>query len=461
MDIDRTRRSSRAEESALEQASSSAEASPAHARPLAREISPDRIAASADHDAVLVEMARAARLACVSAPPRRDDGILYIGANGADASESGALRAHGSVTVARHGDAIVHRGQRFDLSTPSGRELFVRSLHLDRARANELEGLLDRSGARAEIASLAIALHGAEEGRAVPSRIVLSGLGGHESLYGDRDDGPDIDFAEVRRCASLFPEGASLVEDVAIAAPFSAHEVNREHASWLHAFPKLKTMWAYDGAAPSAAQMRTHLAAWATATRGATDRLAAGPELRSSNVAVWSRAGGYHTNAWRDSATERGRDAAAAIALGDVERWRAGDTALGAGSYGDAALEFDYEALMRKADQSTVSSAERRHCLAQAEVLLQIRQWDAPTDAVRDRVAAQLGPRLGEAFRAAGLTAPDVAKMTRAEALAAFRALDSNAHGDVRARYADVIDALDRALHPKPLGEWTIREAGY
>jgi hypothetical protein len=457
MDIDPTRRSGRAHDNDFDP-----RPSVATSRRAPREVAPDRITTSADHDVVLGEMARAVRVAAPSAPHlRQNDDILYISANRGDATEGRALRGFGHVTTVQHGAVVAFRGARFDLSNHQGCAALARSLGLDPKRTHDLEELLLTTGGRAEIASLAIVLYGAEEGRSVPSRLVLSGHNAFASLFGDGKGDPDIDFSEIRRCAKLFPKGAALVRDINFSACSTSSEIDANRSAWIAAFPKLDSMWGYDGVAcPFAARIGPHHAAWARGTAGATGVLSPSRELTDAGVIVWSRKGGLRSKNVLDPVAAKRVEARAALAGRRIDAWRSGVGPLGAGGHDNRELEADYRALQSMASRSSISPEQRRSYTKQAEVLNQIRDWDTP-NGVRVRLSESHGRRLADTFRAAGLAAPDLAKMSRAEAMAAFRALDRALTGDVRARHADVVDSLRSALFPKPLGDWTIQEAGY
>jgi hypothetical protein len=176
-------------------------------------------------------------------------------------------------------------------------------------------------------------------------------------------------------------------------------------------FPNLKTLWGYNGAAPSPAAH--HLRAWSSATRGRKDDLDPSAHLKADNVAVWSSRGNY-------------RDAGPPIEalLERAGRANARFDALSSGqlvarSPTDEPCEGDYRAYRSLSQHPMVPAAERSLYKDKADVLLRIRYYDR----VRVAFVEQYRAQLAKGYAALGAAVPPFETMSRAEAVMETRRL--------------------------------------
>jgi len=204
----------------------------------------------------------------------KSDKILYLGMNPSSKDlEDSKLRGQGADVTALKGDKkqgnIKVNGQNTDLGTDEGVQTFVGSLvgGLDKGRRDMLVTFLKNAdfAAKDELAQLAQALHGAETGKTILTRAVLSGHSGGWSFWGD--DNGYIPFDELAIVQKIFPKATGCVQDLMMSACNTGQ--GQKLDQYRKIFPNVKSIWAYVGYSPSAATgALTHMGSWEQATRG-------------------------------------------------------------------------------------------------------------------------------------------------------------------------------------------------
>jgi hypothetical protein len=362
------------------------------------------------HDAALVDFVR--NSTPPAAPSRANDRILYIGVNpesaGTEAAALRRIRPDTKVITPASGDVIAHRGASHDLSMESGRRAFVASVGLRGPTADRVVDVLAQAseGQRATLGQMAALFATAEQGASIPSRLVLSGhsFGGGSVAGG----GNELSFPDVQKLGKAMPAAARQIEDIHLSGCFTHGNARNDNAVWQQAFPNMKTIWAYDGFAPSAPVH--HLEAWQAATKGRTENLAPQPWLRDQGVACWSVKSGYVDKDVSPEVLERAKRAADA----DFDRLMAGSPRITSAQDQPAARHYDtYASLSKRPERNDVPEMDRR-----ATQLLALRHYE--TD-VRERFGAEYRSEIGAGFHAVGLEPPSFESLTRAEALATSR----------------------------------------
>jgi hypothetical protein len=337
-------------------------------------------------------------------PAPRNDEVLFVGMNGKSAgSEAAALRAAGVSTkcVDAHG-GDVEAG--FDLASTEGRKAFVASLAVAPAVAADVERVLAHAGPRERtvLGQIAKAWAAGERGGSVPSRLVVSGHSGGQTVWGDH---AELSLDQVRALAKAMPRAASQVEDIHLSACSTRGNAVQGKA-WREAFPNLKTMWAYNGTAPSPAG--GHLVAWSALTKGHRAELTLDASMRAARIAVWSPTKGYEDG----SGPIEGSRARAASAEARLAAYTDGTRRIA--SSGDAEARRAYEALRELSTRPDATTEEMTRTHRAAEMLVRARYYE---EGVRRSIAETYGPALRDAWRSVGLPPPDFARMTRHEAL--------------------------------------------
>ncbi|MBI4817416.1 MAG: hypothetical protein HY791_14235 [Deltaproteobacteria bacterium] len=234
--------------------------------------------------------------AATVAPPT----TVFLGMNPGASHESSELasRVQGQLRVLRPAtqqDKIAINGRSFDLAQAPDRVAFGRALGLSAERAEALGKVLEQAGenAKDEVAQLAQTFRDAEAGRIQMSRLVLSGHSVGMGVWGDSNG--TLTFDILGKLTQLFPRGAEQVKHLAFSACYTGG--GSGVLKYQEIFPKLESVWAYDGSAPgSYSGAVPHLLRWENATReGATrlDRDLAKNTRKGENVAVWTKARGY------------------------------------------------------------------------------------------------------------------------------------------------------------------------
>lgn len=228
--------------------------------------------------------------------------IVYLGLNPDVAYEVGQLHRYTGASVDLIGpgpraDQVTYRGATYDLAQDDGIRRFGRALGLEGDRAEAFLAAMGTvgEGAKDEAAQLVLRLADAELGLRKVERLVISGHNVGTGPWGD--DNGQFPWSALGGLVAVFPNAARQVEDLFVAACYSGGEAAMDEYQAM--FPKLKTIWAYDGSAPGAVSgAGTHLARWERATRGqgdALDREVAAGTRKGDFVAVWTSSAGYQS----------------------------------------------------------------------------------------------------------------------------------------------------------------------
>ncbi len=380
---------------------------------------------SAANDAYLLEVVRQAaqqvKYTChvdpatdrsKPAPPRgpSNDDVAYIGTNsGSVDGEVQALRKmlgkHVAAVDATKGSTITRNGVDYDLQSPEGRKRFIATLGLPPKIAAKLETLItpDRYTPKEAIAIAHLAMTWAPaetSNAAIPSRLILSG----HSLTGSSVGG--IRLSVVRELASLMPKAACQIEDICLAACSSAVNAGGDQKEWSKAFPNLKTLWSYNGSAPSPGT--AHFGAWIAATAGRKDDIRLTSDLAKANVAVWSKSSGYRDR--NESLTSL------------LTRARASDTRYAALVDGsivpkhshEQPYDADYRTYRKLAQHKGLTAEQRADYQAKADAINRVRLYPQ----YRTLFVEEHGAKIKRAFEAVGLPVPDFDKLSLKEAIA-------------------------------------------
>lgn len=239
-------------------------------------------------------------------PPTNDD-VLFVGMNPDSRHEVVHLQKAnpkagfnpvfgsdepGKITVTLQGRTL-----ECDLTTDAGISAFVKSLQLPADQETYVAAVFrnhrKQRGALDELAQIAQVWAQAERGGTAPSRLVLSGHSNGQGVWGENNG--LLTFNMLKQLAAAMPAAASQVEDLHLSACYSGGE----HAMTQHreVFPNLKTIWAYNGSAPGTwSGAMPHLDRWEKATRGRTDdidRDVVAGMRKGDNVVTWDVANGY------------------------------------------------------------------------------------------------------------------------------------------------------------------------
>jgi hypothetical protein len=171
-----------------------------------------------------------------------------------------------------------------DLSNRDGVEAFVVGLGLPPVQTREIAGaiLMNDPTGRDELARIAKAWAPAEHGGRAPARLVLSGHGATEQIFGD--DTGAIGLASVEALARAMPGAAAQIEDVFVSACFQAKPGRIQKL--VDALPNVATVQGYEDYAP--ANDVTNILRWEAATRGHAERAITLPSGGS-----WTRGAGF------------------------------------------------------------------------------------------------------------------------------------------------------------------------
>lgn len=335
-------------------------------------------------------------------PTPENDEILYVGIN--EYSANTEVRALAQTGVRVH---------RVEVAPPDVSDVsaFVGTLGLPPAVASAVGRVLEEAAPseRGRLAEIAKVWSAAERGGTCPSRLLLSGHSsdGNE-VYGGFGS---LRLDDVRKLAHAMPRAASRIEDVHVSACSTAANAASSGA-WRAAFPNAKSIWCYNGSAPSPATH--HLLAWAQMTRGRRELPRLGPDLARANVAIWTSSRGYENDG-----------VPLPVLAGHVRRarerfdqWMCGT--LVASPHGGRA-ERDFRALTDYANRRGVTDADKARATREAACLVRLRYYGN----VRSEFAKRDAKQIDAGFRALGLAVPDFAALSRKDALAAIARFES------------------------------------
>ena len=345
--------------------------------------------------------------------------ILYLGFNPDALQEAKNLRITTGapmtlIVPSRQQDQVRHRGTSFDLAGDAGRLAFAQSLGLTPERALALATALASTTdkGRDEAGQLAVQLAEADQGRQTLERLVISGHNTGVGPFGDNNG--QLTWATLGAIAAVFPQAARQVEDLVVAACSSGSEVAM--GEYQAIFPHLKTIWAYDGSAPGATSGAVvHLARWEKATRGpreVVDRGVAKNTRKAEFVAVWSQRGGYDNGqAPVELAAIRAMYERTKVVVAD---YLSGREVVTDPQHGP--LREHYSIVQRLLGRNDLPATERPALEKQRDQLIRLLFFGH----VRESFVATHGATLRAAFASLGLPVPNLARMTRIEALRAI-----------------------------------------
>jgi hypothetical protein len=385
-------------------------------------------------------------------PAGGNDDILYVGMNPLAPQEVDSVRKvskgtitpvysakeQGTITIQVAGKPLV-----CDLRTKTGLDAFIRSLKLppeqsakiaaifERFNKTGMEGIVRHGGgpvglnfhgrgntadALDELAQIAQVWAKAEHGGTIPSRMVLSGHGAGEGIFGEGN--ATLTLEMLGALAEAMPKAAGQVEDLHISACYGG---SRRHVDIYRAmFPNVKTIFAYANTAPGTySGVADHLSRWERATRGRTndiDRQIVDGTRKGANVAVWSAKDGYDDGrvmtdlqSLREDLAARGPDFDAAYR---------GDGVITDPHGGPVRAYYDtLQALLGRTD---LPDSERASLEAKRDATIRLLYF---TETVAPKFADHFAADLKAGYDAVGMPVPDFAHMSRKQVLAAIAVL--------------------------------------
>jgi len=369
------------------------------------------------------------------AEPRSNDDIILVGLNPTAPQEAQALRSLGNhVTLirnARVSDWVYVGARGFNLSDGTQVESFLSHLRLPPARIS-LAATAIRGGGTSikdELGQLAMAWARAENGRAIPGRMVISGEHVGGGMFWGKGALGTLRISDIGALAAAFPRVASAIEDLHMSACNSAIEV----LSWPKIFPRLKTIWAYARSCPGTfTGASKHLTLWDRATRGrvkSVNRLVAKGTRKGDNVVVWSPLGGMVTGEVDSLETLRARLAAASATFDDYFEGRAVVVDTGAGP-----LREYYDILQAMLRHADLPGSDRRTIEKRRDATIRLIFYDRHVKAAFAREYAKI---IAAGYTALGMPVPDFARLSRKDALASIATFQAKAD-------AKEVDAAER-----------------
>lgn len=369
-----------------------------------------------------------------SVGPRRNDDTLVLGMNPHAQAEAEAIqKSNPTARVSTVQDSFQNDQVRasgpgggmrvHDLRTADGIRTFVATLGLPLAQGQQVAAAIASAGedARDELAQLAQVWARAEKGGVIPSRLVLSGHSSGSALWGEEGSFMNgvLSRSSLALLAAAMPRAAAGVEDLCIAACYNGGETTME--AWRALFPRLQTMWAYNGSAPGTFSGATaHLARWEKATRGEVDSLRPGlleGQRKGENLAVWSLRGGYQPASLSASTADlRARQITGHVAF---ERYFQGDEVVRDTQRGP--LREHYNTIQELLGRPEVAASERAGLELARDRTLRLLFYGNVATRFQEthRSVIQRG------FTALGLSAPDFSRLGRKEALALIQSFES------------------------------------
>ncbi len=309
----------------------------------------------------------------------------------------------------------------YDLTTPTGREDFVKTLGLPKSQSDEIVKILARSGpdTRDELAQLAQIWAEGEKGGKVPGRMVLSGHSVGDVLWGEEGKGKSkfengwLSRDDFTALAKAMPKAAAQVQDIAISACFCGGEDNLN--KWKEGFPNAKTVTAYDGFSPSgknAGGSQKSLQRWEKLTRGDVEALK--PEqfkgtAKWKDMATWSVKHGY---------LRAGGQEKPAIVQARIDAFKKDERAdfMSGKKTSATALRAYYTDLQNLAARPTTSAADKAALQEEIGVMLRLRHHEGVNTKFQKNNKAELTA----GYDALGLKAPNFSKLSRAETVKAI-----------------------------------------
>ena len=386
-----------------------------------------------------------------------NDRVVYLGMN-ADATATAArqMRRHADVTLISNTgpqDRVRDGGKLYDLRDKAGIAAFAASLGLkaDGAAGVRRALAMCESGAKDELADLAIIWARGEKGAAIPSRLVLAGHSNGDGVWGDGNG--SLRLGPLLELSRALPHASAQIEDAFVTGCYSGGEVTMDQ--YLLIFPRAKTIWAYEAQAPGVDNGATlDQGGWENATRGRkynfTDKASASAGKR---MAVWNYKTGYHASKPPLSLNDlRGKvqwmeenfyqPALAGEDFAYDGQWkipiRITDPHTGL-------VRQYYSWLVRLTQDKALPEDERAYWVEKKHQAIRLLYF---SDTVAPAFAKHYAREIARGYAKMGLKAPDYGHMTRAQALKEIAAFDkkvsqkTNAPGDAKS----VSDLLGRGL---------------
>lgn len=361
------------------------------------------------------------------APRGGNDDVTFVGMNPTGQGEAAEFaRRSGTRTTfignAREQDRVEEGGRTYDLRDRAGIDAYTRTFGLGEDQRRRVADAIETAGpgARDEAARLARHWSTAERGGTIPSRMVISGHSVGNGVWGDGNGTLSVDT--MRNLARAMPKAAGQVEDLHIAGCYSGGRNGLD--KWREVFPNAKTVWAYSGSAPGAASgAQAHLSRWERATRGRADDLdpaVARSTRKGENVETWSERGGYRTkSAAALGELRRQYDASRP----EAERFWSGEQTVTDPQTGP--LRQHYNTIQSMLQNRELPAEERPALEAERDRTIRSLYYGKT---VAPAFARTHGDAIREGYRAlGGPEAPDFGTMSRRDALAAIRDLESRA----------------------------------
>jgi len=353
--------------------------------------------------------------------PKHNDDIVFVGMNKGAAHEVNELRKRGArvtfIKDAPKDDQIKVGKTTYDLSKPDGAKAFAATLGLPADQTEKIADVISNADgdSRDELAQLAQVWAKAEKGGQIPSRLVLSGHSGGKSVWGDGNG--RLTFESIEKLAAAMPRAASSIEDLHLAACSTGEQTQMDH--YREMFPNVKTIWAYtnsdSGSAPGAFEgATTHERLWEKATRGdkdTLDRTIAIKANKGDNVTVWTASGGYDNGLTTQASLADARAAVDSRRDAFTRAW-SGEVKIKDPQHGP--LRDYYRNLQRLVHHRDLPTDERITLDAEREQTLRLLYYSAK---VAPKFAQEHRKEIKAGYESLGLTPPNFAKMSRAEAL--------------------------------------------
>ncbi len=201
-----------------------------------------------------------------------EDGIVFIGMTPNATKETQGLRNNAPLYDISDGKESRNEvwddsGKSNNLVTKNDIASFVDSLDVPKTTKTAIVNIIVKnhpSGWR-ELCALARVWARAENGKAIPKRLVLSGhSNGHNELWGEGDNN-SISFTLLKELAETLPKAAAAIEDVHISACYCGSF--QTILKFRNMFPNLQSIMAYHDSAPTKGAPR-HIKIWERGTRG-------------------------------------------------------------------------------------------------------------------------------------------------------------------------------------------------
>lgn len=370
------------------------------------------------------------------------DAVVVVGLTDASRAEAARLRERGPVRYvgdSTRGDVAVDgKGVLRELRTEAGRAAFVRSLGLPSGVATEVAAVLERAdpSVRRELAALAREWSGAYRGRAIPTRLMVSGHGDGVRFFEQNQD--ELRADDLLGLARAMPRAARQIRHVHLAA--CQHGYASRMQPYVDAFPNLESVWGYAGFSPSGPPAHEHQARWERDTRdGTPDRARVRGLRRDASAAVWTRARGWEGTTLPPLSTLHERAGASRAMLAAMQEGRQP-----LGDPGRGPLAEHYGVLQQMTahhDFADQSEAYRAHWRGQRDVVLRLRFFETH---VTHAFARTHGPAIERACERLGIAPLRIAGATRAQVLAEIRRFETAADG--ARETAHVRELLTRGL---------------